>query len=70
MPFVPAVWNLLNSLRQSLPQVTFLVLRGEEFPETPEPAQNAVRLIEPRLKSGDEERAKSEWDFARSVICT
>jgi hypothetical protein len=68
MRFDASAWKRLYQLQLALPRITFLVLSGDDFPETVEPTESAVCLIEPKLQPGDELDAKTDWNFARSVI--
>jgi hypothetical protein len=58
----------LSELQRLLPSVTFVLLSGDEFPASSILEGKRVRLVEPRLKPGDESQAQLDFDYVRSII--
>ena len=68
LPFSPAIASALPELQRLLPAVTFVLLSGNEFPDSALIGGKRVRLIEPRLAPGVEQKAQVDFDIARSII--
>lgn len=64
----PTVRNVLGQLQQHLPRVTFVVLTGEDVPAPKSVAGLHFRIAEPRLAPGIEREARSDYNYARSLL--
>lgn len=63
-----SVAGALRELQRMFPAVTFVFLSGEDFPPANALAGQSVRLIEPKLESGVEATAQTDFNYAHSVI--
>ena len=63
-----AVARTLSTLQQSLPEVTFLILTGETFPDDDVFSQSRTVLLKPELKEGQEIAAQDDYRYAVSVL--
>jgi len=68
LQFSAVIATVLTELQQLLPAVTFVLLSGIDFPPSDLLHDQRVKLVEPKLEPGLEERAQSDFDYARSIV--
>ncbi|MBL8291572.1 MAG: toll/interleukin-1 receptor domain-containing protein [Bryobacterales bacterium] len=66
--YSPAVAAELSQLQRAFPAVTFILLSGDQFPPEAQLTAKNVLLIKPELPLGEEVRAQTSYDYARSII--
>jgi len=64
------LYGVLREIQAIFPTITFVFLSGEEFPSAIPSNGSFVRLIEPKLQTGDETKAQRDFAYARSLIRT
>ena len=63
-----AIAHTLSALQQSLPEVTFLILTGETFPDVDIFSKSQTVLLRPELEEGEEVAAQDDYWYAVSVL--
>jgi hypothetical protein len=66
--FSAAVAASLPELQRLLPEVTFVLLSGQEFPSPSLVESRRIRLVEPRLGRGVEAQALADYDYVQTAI--
>jgi hypothetical protein len=68
LEYSPAVARVLPNLQQSLPEITFLILTGDNFPDDEVLDKTGTVLLKPELKEGQEAAAQDDYWYAVSVL--